>query len=99
MSANSQSNYDYEKEKEIQKLILIQLNKKLPLTFFAEYLEEKTGGYFTLSQLKYHLYFFYKNSIPLKDLDELYQRMPLHLLKLSINSPKISLFSLFLYFS
>ena len=99
MSANNQSNYDYEKEKEIQKLILIQLNKKLPLTFFAEYLEEKTGGYFTLSQFKYHLYFFYKNSIPLKDLDELYQRMPLNLLKLSINSPKISLFSLFLYFS
>lgn len=99
MSANSQSNYDYEKEKEIQKLILIQLNKKIPLTFFAEYLEEKTGGYFTLSQLKYHLYFFYKNSIPLNDLDDLYQRMPLNLLQLSTGHPKISLFSLFLYFS
>ena len=45
-------NYNAGKEKEIQRIILLHLNKKIPLTLFCEYLEEKTGGYFSLLTFK-----------------------------------------------
>ena len=90
-------NYNAGKEKEIQRIILLHLNKKIPLTLFCEYLEEKTGGYFSLLTFKTLLYEFYQN--PKNDLNELFQKIPLTPLKLSDKNGFISLLDLYKYFA
>ena len=90
-------NYNAGKEKEIQRIILLHLNKKIPLTLFCEYLEEKTGGYFSLLTFKTLLYEFYQN--PKNDLNELFQKLPLTPLRLSSNNGYISLLDLYKYFA
>ena len=90
-------NYNAGNEKEIQRIILLHLNKKIPLTLFCEYLEEKTGGYFSLLTFKTLLYEFYQN--PKNDLNELFQKLPLTPLKLSSNNGYISLLDLYKYFA
>ena len=90
-------NYNAGKEKEIQRIILLHLNKKIPLTLFCEYLEEKTGGYFSLLTFKTLLFEFYQN--PKNDLNELFQKIPLTPLKLSDKNGFISLLDLYKYFA
>ena len=90
-------NYNAGNEKEIQRIILLHLNKKIPLTLFCEYLEEKTGGYFSLLTFKTLLYEFYQN--PKNDLNELFQKLPLTPLRLSSNNGYISLLDLYKYFA
>ena len=90
-------NYNAGKEKEIQRIILLHLNKKIPLTLFCEYLEEKTGGYFSLLTFKTLLYEFYQN--PKNDLNELFQKIPLTPFKLSDKNGFISLLDLYKYFA